>query len=63
MDKQSTVPATSSVVDPRIFWEMKVDRIIEKLSYGQIGELQAQHELALMGYDKEVLEDIFEEEE
>jgi hypothetical protein len=63
MDKQSTVPTTSSVVDPRIFWEMKVHSIIRKLDYGQIDELQARHELALLGYDEEDLDYIFEEDE
>ena len=61
MDQQPTVSATSSLVDPRIFWEMKVRRIIQKLEYGQINEAQARHDLALLGYDEEVLEDIFEE--
>jgi hypothetical protein len=63
MDQQSTVPATSSLVSARTFWEMKVQRVIQKLEYGQINEAQAKHDLALLGYDEEVLEDIFEEEE
>ena len=63
MDQQPTVSATSSLVDPRIFWEMKVHRIIQKLEYGQINEAQAKHDLALLGYDEEVLENIFEEDE
>mgnify|MGYP005820605611 FL=1 len=63
MDQQPTVSATSSLVDPRIFWEMKVRRIIQKLEYGQINEPQARHELALLGYDEDDLDYIFEEEE
>ena len=63
MDQQSAVPATSSVVSARTFWEMKVQRVIQKLEYGQINEAQAKHDLALLGYDEEVLEDIFEEDE
>jgi hypothetical protein len=42
---------------------MKVERVIQKLDYGQINELQARHDLALLGYDEDVLEDIFEEDE
>tara|TARA_R100001244_G_scaffold93042_1_gene70093 strand:- start:47 stop:175 length:129 start_codon:yes stop_codon:yes gene_type:complete len=42
---------------------MKVQRVIQKLEYGQIDELQARRDLSLLGYDEEVLEDIFEEEE
>ena len=63
MDQQSTVPATSSLVSARTFWEMKVQRVIQKLEYGQINEAQAKHDLALLGYDEEVLENIFEEDE
>tara|TARA_R110002167_G_scaffold6501_1_gene30131 strand:- start:206 stop:397 length:192 start_codon:yes stop_codon:yes gene_type:complete len=63
MDQQSTVPATSSLVSARTFWDMKVQRVIQKLEYGQINEAQAKHDLALLGYDEEVLEDIFEEDE
>ena len=63
MDQQSTVPTTSSLVSARTFWEMKVQRVIQKLEYGQINEVQAKHDLVLLGYDEEVLEDIFEEDE
>lgn len=63
MDQQSTVPATSSLVSARTFWDMKVQRVIQKLEYGQINEAQAKHDLALLGYDEEVLENIFEEDE
>ena len=63
MDQQPTVSTTSSLVDPRIFWEMKVRRIIQKLEYGQINESQARHEMALLGYDDDDLDYIFEEEE
>ncbi len=63
MDQQSPVPTTSSLVSARTFWEMKVERVIQKLDYGQINELQARHDLALLGYDENVLEDIFEEDE
>jgi len=63
MDQQSPVPTTSSLVSARTFWEMKVERVIQKLDYGQINELQARHDLALLGYDEDVLEDIFEEDE
>tara|TARA_R110000751_G_scaffold1613_1_gene5937 strand:- start:159 stop:287 length:129 start_codon:yes stop_codon:yes gene_type:complete len=42
---------------------MKVQRVIQKLEYGQINEAQAKHDLALLGYDEEVLENIFEEDE
>ena len=61
MDQQPTVSTTSSLVDPRIFWEMKVRRIIQKLEYGQINEAQARHDLALLGYDDDDLDYIFEE--
>ena len=40
MDQQSPVPTTSSLVSARTFWEMKVERVIQKLDYGQINELQ-----------------------
>jgi len=63
MDKQSTVPATSSVVDVRTFWEMKVRRVMQKLDYGQINEQQARHELSFLGYDDDDLDYIFEDEE
>ena len=63
MDQQSPVPTTSSLVSARTFWEMKVERVIQKLDYGQINKLQARHDLALLGYDEDVLEDIFEEDE
>ena len=63
MDQQSTVSTTSSVVSARTFWEMKVSRIIQKLEYGQINEAQARHDLALLGYDDDDLDYIFEEEE
>jgi hypothetical protein len=40
---------------------MKVRRIIQKLEYGQINEAQARHDLALLGYDDDDLDYIFEE--
>tara|TARA_R110002020_G_scaffold71995_2_gene185390 strand:- start:48 stop:176 length:129 start_codon:yes stop_codon:yes gene_type:complete len=42
---------------------MKVRRIIQKLEYGQINEPQARHEMALLGYDDDDLDYIFEEDE
>jgi|TARA_R110000751_G_scaffold1402_2_gene5278 hypothetical protein len=42
---------------------MKVHSIIRKLDYGQIDELQARHELALLGYEEDDLDYIFEEDE
>ena len=63
MDKQSTVPATSSVVDVRTFWEMKVRRVMQKLNYGQINELQARQEMSFLGYGEDDLDYIFENEE
>ena len=63
MDQQSTVPATSSLVSARTFWDMKVQRVIQKLEYGQINEPQARHEMSLLGYEDDDLDYIFEEEE
>ena len=63
MDQQSTVPATSSLVSARTFWDMKVQRVIQKLEYGQINEAQAKHDLALLGYEEDDLDYIFEEDE
>ena len=63
MDQQPTVSTTSSLVDPRIFWEMKVRRIIQKLEYGQINEPQARRDLSLLGYEEDDLDYIFAEEE
>ena len=63
MDKQSTVPATSSLVSARTFWEMKIQRVMQKLEYGQINEPQARRDLSLLGYEEDDLDYIFEEEE
>lgn len=52
-----------NVTDPRVFHSRKTMQIIQKWQYGRISEKQMVDDLVLMGYDREVITDVLEEEE
>ena len=51
------------VIDARVFHSRKTMQIIQKWQYGRISEEQMVDDLVLMGYDREVITDVLEEEE
>lgn len=52
-----------NVIDARVFHSRKTMQIIQKWQYGRISEKQMVDDLVLMGYDREVITDVLEEEE
>jgi len=52
-----------NVIDARVFHSRKTMQIIQKWEYGRISEKQMVDDLVLMGYDREVITDVLEEEE
>ena len=52
-----------NVIDPKVFHSRKTMQIIEKWQYGRISEKQMVDDLVLIGYDREVITDVLEEEE
>lgn len=52
-----------TVIDERVFHSRKTMQIIQKWQYGRISEKQMVDDLVLMGYDREVITDVLEEEE
>jgi len=52
-----------TVIDPKVFHSRKTMQIIKKWEYGRISEKQMVDDLVLMGYDREVITDVLEEEE
>ena len=52
-----------NVIDPEAFHSRKTMQIIQKWEYGRISEKQMVDDLVLMGYDREVITDVLEEEE
>jgi hypothetical protein len=53
----------TTVIDSRVFHSRKTMQIIQKWQYGMISEQQMVDDLVLMGYDREVITDVLEEEE
>ena len=53
----------TTVIDSRVFHSRKTMHIIQKWQYGMISEQQMVDDLVLMGYDREVITDVLEEEE
>jgi len=52
-----------NVIDAKVFHSRKTMQIIQKWEYGRINEKQMVDDLVLMGYDREVITDVLEEEE
>jgi len=52
-----------NVIDASVFHSRKTMQIIQKWEYGRISEKQMVDDLVLMGYDREVITDVLEEEE
>jgi hypothetical protein len=52
-----------NVIDAKVFHSRKTMQIIEKWEYDRISEKQMVDDLVLMGYDREVITDVLEEEE
>lgn len=52
-----------TVIDPKVFHSRKTMQIIQKWAYDRISEKQMVDDLVLMGYDREVITDVLEEEE
>ena len=52
-----------NVIDAKVFHSRKTMQIIQKWEYGRINEKQMVDDLVLMGYDREVITDVLEEEQ
>jgi len=52
-----------NVIDAKVFHSRKTMQIIQKWEYDKISEKQMVDDLVLMGYDREVITDVLEEEE
>ena len=52
-----------NVIDAKVFHSRKTMQIIQKWAYDRISEKQMVDDLVLMGYDREVITDVLEEEE